>query len=176
MVTIKFASGDDNITVALCKVLSGALEPKKSIRKNKLTNTVSFSPPQRIRIKKGLLIKLLILIVMMGVFYYGGFVNGRHGMQPQPSKESLNIDSVTKLITDSLQNVCDSLKEVNEKNSKLISENEKTISSLEKEIEKLKGDTIRVNKELRAYLKKVSGSSDDGKANSGDSVASEKKN
>ena len=169
------ASGDDNITVALCKVLSGALEPKKSIRKNKLSNTVSFSPKKQIRIKRGLLVKFLILIVMMGGFYYGGLVNGRHGMQAQPSKDSVNIDSITTSITDSLQTVCDSLIEVNEKNYELISDYTKKISSLESEIEKLKSDTVRINKELRTYLKKISSSSDAGKANAADSASSVKK-
>lgn len=164
------ASGDDNITVALCKVLSGALEPKKLIRKNKLTNTVSFSPPKRIRIKKGLFAKLLVLIVMMGVGYYGGLVNGRRGVRQQSPLE-VNMDSVTSPITNSLETVCDSLREENGKKTELISEYKKVISDLESENKKLKNDTARINEELKKILKQVSNSPDAGKANKEDSIA-----
>lgn len=70
------AAGQDNITVALCRIISGATEPQRIIRKNRLSNTLSFaqknSTPERGKlIGKIILVLLIVLVIFGGGFWYG---------------------------------------------------------------------------------------------------------
>lgn len=139
------ASGDDNITVALCKVLSGAMEPKKAIRKNKLSNTVSFTQKKGFRIKKKPLIKGALFLLLMGALYIGGFINGKQAQQTA----QILPDSTS--IVDSLQQAFDSLIVVNNDTIAVLWTK---LNNLQKEKEdaekKLLGDTLRLFKENSA--------------------------
>lgn len=67
------ASGQDNITVALCQITSGALEPQKAIRKNRLSNTLSFNKKEPISIKKGLIGKFVAILFVLVLVFGSGF-------------------------------------------------------------------------------------------------------
>lgn len=70
------ASGQDNITVALCKILSGGAEPQKSIRKNRLSNTIAFGKKEQAWNRKRLY-KILGVAALLTLIFGGGFMGGR---------------------------------------------------------------------------------------------------
>ncbi len=72
------ASGQDNITVALCRIVAGAAEAKRVIRKNKLSNTVSFEKRESTINKQGIIktcIATLAAAAMFALGYYIGRMN-----------------------------------------------------------------------------------------------------
>lgn len=153
------ASGDDNITVALCKILSGSSDPKKIVKKNRLSNTISFSKKKGLRINKGFLIKSAAALLVVGFVYLGGLIQGKQLMIPKEdvSKDTA-ISSVNILqhVNDSLQHVSDIQKHSIDSLNDVITELNNTLLKHNSKIDKLEVDTARLNKEiisLRILLK-----------------------
>lgn len=76
------ASGQDNITVALCQILSGGSEATRGLTKNGLSNTISFSNNgiSTINFKKWFkyISKLLIILSIFAVGYFCGLRHVLH--------------------------------------------------------------------------------------------------
>lgn len=147
------ASGDDNITVALCKIISGSSDPKKIVRKNKLSNTISFSKRKGFRIKKGFLLKSVAFLLLIGFVYLGGLIQGKQLMTP---KDDVSEDTTLISNVDKLQHVNDLQKHTNDSLNKVVLELNNTLWELSSKINRLEGDTARLNKEiisLRILLK-----------------------
>lgn len=143
------ASGDDNITVALCKILSGAAESKRAVHKNKLSNTISFSKNEGIKISRRLLIQSVIAILLFSLCFLGGFVQGKQKQRVAVDADSLLRDSsYVSISVDTLHTLNGYKKDIQILKSDIDSLN-KTISSLLNEVESLKKDTTELNKKIR---------------------------
>lgn len=151
------ASGDDNITVALCKILSGSSDPKKIVKKNKLSNTISFSKKKGFRIKKSFLLKSVALLLVIGLVYLGGLIQGKQLMIPKEdvSKDTTVFSSVNILqhVNDSLRHVNDLQKHANDSLNDVILELNNTLLEHNSKINRLEGDTARLNKEIISLLR-----------------------
>lgn len=70
------ASGQDNITVALCQILSGGSQATRGLTKNVLSNTISFSNNSifTINYKKWLnyIFNIVIILAVFGIGYFCG--------------------------------------------------------------------------------------------------------
>lgn len=111
------ASGQDNITVALCKIISGAVEPPKNTKKNKLLNTLSYGSKERKERGNGFY-KLFFFIILLMLVGFGCFFLGNRNLfsSPKLDKEKDTIlekegyySKIFKI--EELQNRNDSLQE-----------------------------------------------------------------
>ena len=87
------AAGQDNITVALCQIISGAVEEHKSIRKSKLSNTIRMSKKESSSDKKGSTIITIASLLILFLVFVGGFFYGRSKKTgtPEDKQDSLMI-------------------------------------------------------------------------------------
>lgn len=149
------AAGDDNITVALCKILSGATEQVKQKRKNRLTNTISFASKRKIVVNRGLITRLLLSILGVILLYCIGFQNGKRSQISDVVNNTVVTDTINYkdsinillYINDSLQNRVDS---VDKEKDKLVTK----LNELDKTIKDFENDTAVLNtKEVLKRLK-----------------------
>lgn len=146
------AAGEDNVTVALCKILSGAAEPKRAIRKNKLSNTISFSKKEGLKIPRGLLIKGLIALLLLGVAFFGGFYKGKRQRNVDTSvTDSIHSDSsYVSISVDSLQVYKSHAQELQNLRNEILSKND-TIHTLSDKVKELQKDTTNYRSKIAEY-------------------------
>ena len=92
------AAGEDNVTVALCRIVSGATD-KKSTAKNRLSSTISFSKNSSPLISRKSLYKFLSAFVFALICFILGYCGGKsyEGVEDGQSgvlMDSLSVDSV----------------------------------------------------------------------------------
>ena len=105
------AAGEDNVTVALCKIVSGATEKQKTSKKTRLNNTISFSKSGESFISKKLINRIVVFLLTIGLFLGGGFLMGRNSMSNENHTKGEIVDSVSANKMNILQHQNDSLKE-----------------------------------------------------------------
>lgn len=97
------AAGHDNITVDLCKIVSGGAEPARGIRKNKLSNTISFSNSSRWSISRKNILSILFLLFAMALAFGGGYYTGKHSVtmdKDAATSDSLKTDTIPEKVVE----------------------------------------------------------------------------
>lgn len=149
------AAGEDNITVALCKIISGATDQKKSSTKNRLASTISFSKPKNPFNGRKLFKSLGIILVALAFFGVGFFSGGNNQIRMQQDMNSVSDSNKTyKCDSSSTKETVDysiyktQIAEMNKENNKLKSEND----TLKKQIKKLTQEKKQLNDSIIKML------------------------
>ena len=140
------ASGQDNITVALCQITSGALEPQKAIRKNRLSNTLSFNKKEPISIKKGLIGKFVAILFVLVLVFGSGFWFGRKGntvLQTENNQDSTMLSINKNEYNDTISLLYSYRKKADSLGRVLLASNDT--------IKRLRKDLISKEKEVHDY-------------------------
>jgi len=140
------ASGQDNITVALCQITSGALEPQKAIRKNRLSNTLSFNKKEPITIKKGLIGKFVAILFVLVLVFGSGFWFGRKGntvLQTENNQDSTMLSINKNEYNDTISLLYSYRKKADSLGRVLLASNDT--------IKRLRKDLISKEKEVHDY-------------------------
>ena len=124
------AAGEDNVTVALCQIVSGATEHNRRIKKNRLNNTIAFNHSEKSSITTKVLSKIILFLLGLFVVFCGGFVTGRNTVYNEnPHSEGRNdstlVNSIESTIVTELK---DSIKGLNT----LLKNKDEEIDSLKK--------------------------------------------
>lgn len=72
------ASGQDNITVDLCKIISGCNEPTKALRRNKLSNTISITSNSSASSVFKKIIRIWLWLLLAAIVFICGYFTGIH--------------------------------------------------------------------------------------------------
>lgn len=120
------AAGEDNVTVALCKIVSGAIDQKKGFKKNSFGNTISFKKSDEPIISTKTLKKLLFILIGGFIILGVGFWSGRNSISDSDTYRTGIEDSVI-IWKNNIDSLTDSINNLNEK------------------ITSLSNDTIRLN-------------------------------
>ena len=92
------AAGHDNVTVAMCQIISGATEAQKIVRKNKLSNTIGFSRKTSILPSISLVKKISSILVTAIIVFGGGFIFGKY--YKNETSATISDQDSTKIIVD----------------------------------------------------------------------------
>ena len=129
------AAGEDNVTVALCKIISGAIDQIKSSKKNRLSNTISFKKNDEPIISKKAFRKLLILLIGGFIIFGSGFWSGRNSISDSDAYQA-GIEDSTKIWKNSIDSPTNLTNNPNEETTKRIDDTMKS----SKEINSLKNE------------------------------------
>ena len=132
-------AGEDNITVALCKIISGLTDQEKITKKNRLASTIAFSKKNTL-FKRKWLFKTFGLIFVVLVSFFTGFLNGGNNqLNKQQELRSLQDSdflhtSDSGKIKDTIDNSIFQIRidDLNKNNKKLTEENDTLILKINK--------------------------------------------